>query len=234
MSMPGAGRIILVADDADPRWLGLRHERVTSTAVSALFGDSRYLSRAQLLEEKLGSLEGGSAGRLAAWGRLSQECNRKAICGSLGLISRGLSCMVGSPSLPLAATLDGLVRVPRAWAPRRTGLSSRAGAEDELQAALALKKEQTGLYEGKQVSLACWSESLSAEKMADWGKDGPRRDYWWQCQAAMHVTGYTWTFLAARIDAADYRGYVVDYDPEAGRRIEEETRRFWAEVELLR
>ena len=160
-------------------------------------------------------------------GRYDEEYNAQKFAHISGLRRRPCHLFLASTRWPeLACTLDGLVRMPNPIRPiaQAGNLVSSLWPVHILMDLRQARRDglgETGLLEMKQTE-------LSSGKRYWLKKARPPYFYEIQLQSQLHVTGYDWGILAARVGAHDMQAFFVrrDDSPEFLEGLTEICKRF--------
>ena len=221
----------VICEDSDPEWITHRHRFLTGTGVSAMLGENPWTTAEGYLASKIPNEDGEypafRANRPMLNGSYDEEYNATKFAHIAGLRRRPCHLFLASTRWPeLACTLDGLVRMPRLgripkvnsalvselW-PERLRLDLGEARSDGLSETGLLEMKQTELSSGRRYWLK---------------KARPPYHYEIQLQSQLHVTGYDWGILAARVGAHDMQAFFVRRDdrPEFTEGLDEICKRF--------
>lgn len=178
-------------------------------------------TRADLVAEKRKGGEVFQGNRYTWWGNFMERRNAEAFAHLTGARIRLSGALLRSKATPLlGATLDGLVRAPRRSERLVHCLSEWGWSEDHLDTLDGLVGT-LGTLEMK---------NTERSQLKEWHENKVPAHYWWQVQAQMYVTGLRWSFVVAKVGAADMRASLVMADEFAQAHIVDEVNAFWREV----
>ncbi len=214
----------MVCSDRDPQWLDERKKYLTGSSVSSMLGVNPWMSEARYLASKDPERDEPPffQSRPMLNGKMDEAYNTQKFAAIGGLRCRQTHLFVASTLFPgLASTLDALVMMPREG--RTPETLDRLVSEPwparlllEMECALDDGLGRTGLLEMKQTERFGGRKGTRGLKLSEWLKASkPPRHYEVQLQTQLHVTGYDWGILCARVGAHDMKAFFVRRDDSA-------------------
>lgn len=186
----------------ESEWLAAREGKINSTELAALFGLSEWKSRLRLWHEKAGLIESDFEDtNYTRWGRRLQNAVGMGICADHGWRGEDLTlAYLSCPEAGLGASMDMRVECQE----RGIGL---------------LEVKTTGIFSSE----------------AGWEKEKAPIDYEFQIQCQLHLAAkdgqdVTWGAIGALDGRKNTRVYFRKYDPELGKLIDAEAKRFWQSI----
>lgn len=207
-----------VCHTKDPQWHDERRQLVTASDVSVLVGAAPEYwdpvakkvvskTKADLVADKRGESKAWVGNRHTWWGSFLEATNAQGFAALTGARIRLSGALLRSKATPtLGATLDGLVRAPRASEKLSRQLVEWGWSEDQIDRLSRLVVEGLGVLELK---------NTERSQLKEWHGNQVPLHYWWQVQAQMYVTGLRWGLAVAKVGAADMRCTLIEADDMA-------------------
>lgn len=221
-------KVLCDADREREKWLKLRHDYLTGSAISALFGLTKWKTRAQVVSEKSSPYDPNDSlvdSRSMYHGRMNERVNMQKFADCMGLYYRPCNYFVVNDRR-LGATLDGLCSVrsdvgvnPVLCEQRPTSREYLGDWMQPLREDLEalggvglLEMKQTRTYFGKQ-----------------WIAETPRH-YYYQVQVQLMVTGLPWAVAACQVGTDNFIAHLIRPDWDVQAEIQEGADALWKEI----
>lgn len=192
-------------------WLALRHDDVTSTQVSALFGCSPYMSEWELYQIKKGTLEDTfQENDRTRWGKRLEAAIAHGVAEDLGLVIEPMKGYVRRPDVRMGSSFDFKI----------VGLAEGYKGDETYRD--LFREHGAGIMEVKNV------DGLQFRRTWVDGDDfeaPPHIEL--QIQHQLEVTGLAWAIGAPLIGGNTPKPFHRLYDPNIGKAIRENIADFW-------